>query len=250
MNGENQKKKGFPGRLLFFSKVRLFEIVFVGVTVCLFFFILNYFNIISLSQIYPRQLGFLPHRPFSQAPRTASGTPSAVPETAKREIKNLIDDLILPSLIPANIGFQKQDIKNPNHYSFYGTGWAGRKNETFIPAVEYDRANNLIGRQILVIIPRTMRNLTGSSSSALSREYLKITPPSPFFCAPFPLTGAKSILCESFWKDANGIKRGIDITSPVEGSNGTQLLYCEHRLKSPDYSWKSCYYSFKDSGIK
>lgn len=43
-------------------QIGLFEIFFVIVAIVLFFGILNFFNIISLSTIYPKQLGWLPHK--------------------------------------------------------------------------------------------------------------------------------------------------------------------------------------------
>ncbi|MCL4353050.1 hypothetical protein M1615_01095 [Patescibacteria group bacterium] len=60
----NGEKKGLVSKILSVFEVGLFEIVFVAVTLCLFFFILNYFNLIRLWQIYPKELGFLPHRPY------------------------------------------------------------------------------------------------------------------------------------------------------------------------------------------
>lgn len=36
----------------------------------IFFFILNYFNILSLSALYPRMFGLLPHQPFNNVQKT------------------------------------------------------------------------------------------------------------------------------------------------------------------------------------
>lgn len=53
----NSTKKG-SGLL----KAGLFEIIFVGVVLVLLFGILNYFNILSISSLWPNQFGFLPQR--------------------------------------------------------------------------------------------------------------------------------------------------------------------------------------------
>ncbi|MCL4419785.1 hypothetical protein M1146_06870 [Patescibacteria group bacterium] len=57
---QNRKKR------LAFLEVGLFEISFVLIIIIVLFGILNYFNILSLSTLYPNQLAFLPHIPYSQ----------------------------------------------------------------------------------------------------------------------------------------------------------------------------------------
>ena len=50
-------------------KAGVFEIVFVVLAIALFFGILNYFNIISLSTLYPNQFGSLPHQTLPKTPQ-------------------------------------------------------------------------------------------------------------------------------------------------------------------------------------
>ena len=45
-------------------EVGLFEFLFVGIVLVLFFGTLNYFNILQVSSVFPNQLGFLPHKPY------------------------------------------------------------------------------------------------------------------------------------------------------------------------------------------
>lgn len=52
-------------KTLFFLKLGLFEILGVAGFIIVFFLFLNFFNILSLSQIYPQKLSFLPHLPYS-----------------------------------------------------------------------------------------------------------------------------------------------------------------------------------------
>lgn len=49
-------------------EVGLFEISFVLIIVIVLFGILNYFNILSLSKLYPNTFGFLPHKAFNSTP--------------------------------------------------------------------------------------------------------------------------------------------------------------------------------------
>ena len=48
-------------------KVGVIEALFVGITLILLFGILNYFNILPISKIFPNQLGFLPHKQSQQS---------------------------------------------------------------------------------------------------------------------------------------------------------------------------------------
>lgn len=50
------------------------EVVFFALAIALFFGILNYFNILSLSQIYPNLFGSLPHQPFKESVQTPQGS--------------------------------------------------------------------------------------------------------------------------------------------------------------------------------
>jgi len=56
LKNQDRKKK------FAFLEVGLFEISFVLIIIILFFGILNYFNILSLSKLYPNTFGFLPHQ--------------------------------------------------------------------------------------------------------------------------------------------------------------------------------------------
>ncbi len=62
INNEPTNQK--PNRLhaLAFLEVGLFEIGFVGVVLFLLFGVLNYFNILSISDVFPKYLSFLPRQ--------------------------------------------------------------------------------------------------------------------------------------------------------------------------------------------
>ena len=59
----HEKKKGL--KALAFLQVVLSEIVFVAVVLVLLFSTLNYFNILPISTLWPNQLGWLPHKQYS-----------------------------------------------------------------------------------------------------------------------------------------------------------------------------------------
>ena len=58
MPENNQNTKGS----LAFLSAGLFEVFFILITLAVIFGVLNYFNILSLSTLYPKQFGFLPHQ--------------------------------------------------------------------------------------------------------------------------------------------------------------------------------------------
>ena len=62
---QNPKEKKSLLKVIPFLQVGIFEVLFVGVVLVLLFGILNYFNILSLSALYPKQLGFLPQNQVS-----------------------------------------------------------------------------------------------------------------------------------------------------------------------------------------
>ncbi|MCL6096529.1 MAG: hypothetical protein M1444_02480 [Patescibacteria group bacterium] len=59
---QNRKKR------LATLEVGLFEISFVLIIIIVLFGLLNYFNILSLSTLYPNTFGFLPHKAFNSTP--------------------------------------------------------------------------------------------------------------------------------------------------------------------------------------
>lgn len=96
---QDRKKK------LVFLEVGLFEISFVAIIVLLFFGILNYFNILSLSKLYPNTFGFLPHKTISSninTPNTnvpiQSKNPQQVLEEYAKNTKNLDKPFYNPDL--------------------------------------------------------------------------------------------------------------------------------------------------------
>lgn len=71
-----RNQKGFL-KSLALLELGIFEVVFVGIVIAFILMVLNFFNIISLSTLYPDKLGFLPHRPISQTAQTREGTSGA-----------------------------------------------------------------------------------------------------------------------------------------------------------------------------
>lgn len=248
-----EEKPKHPILRLLLADVETFAggIIMAIVILAVIFGALNYFNILSVSDVFPNQLGWLPKQTQQKVTvpsPTPTPTPTPIPEYIKNDTKSLISDILISSFIPNNLAVEKQNVENPNNFSFYGTGWETPNKELLVLSVEYNQEKNIIDRQIVIHIPRILPDLDASSSSSLIKEYIKINPSIPFSCISLP-TITKSAFCEVFWEDTNGVKKGIDITSPVIGLSETQIFYCEHHKETPAYSWKSCNLNYKDNGI-
>lgn len=90
---EKPEKKGLV-KALALLEVGLIEVLFVGVVIILLFGTLNYFNILRLSELFPNQLGFLPHRQQSSNVNTVTIAPTISPsasllEPAKETLMNV-----------------------------------------------------------------------------------------------------------------------------------------------------------------
>lgn len=232
---------------LAFLEIGLVEAGFVAVVLLILLGTLNYFNILSVSDVFPNQLGFLPRQ---TQPKTSQNTSlykptvapaPTIPDNIIANAKFLMEDVLAPSFLPANSFFIMQGIENSNGSNIYSAGasWIGKDKERLSATVKYNQSQLITARQIAIYMPQAIVNLDASGSALLASKYIKIEPQSVFKCKSY-LPSSKLIFCESFWEDTNGVKRGIDVSSPVFGSNETQIFYCEFHKENPNYSWTSC----------
>ena len=235
----------------------LFEIIFVFVFLVLLFGILNYFNILPISEIWPNQLGFLPHREsLKQNPTTIIPpiTPTtSLTDTAKKTLNNYLPTILTPSFLPKSSSkitlTQTKGIQES-----FSTSWnAINGTESAILIVSPDGKN----------IMQFYLSFIKSKSASPSAELAKITTSQFFSIQPKGIWGCKPIYtsmtyCENFWEESNGVKRGIGIEGLfTKGPNlkkedlpQTMIFFCEHSQASSLYSWKSCASEFAESGVQ
>ena len=251
---QNESPKKSP-RGLALVGVGIIEVLFVSLVIFILLAVLNYFNVLSISDLSPKYLGWLPRQVQNLGQNQISVTPPSptpnsftpAPDFAINDTRNLINDMILPSFIPSDLKFEKQNVENPNEFVFYGTYWTTEDKEGFVSSVEYNTTNTIIDRQITIHIPPIKGVLDPSVSLELVKKYFKIIPSSSFKCIDLP-TQNSSKFCEAFWIDED-VKKGINLTSPVYGLNETRIFYCEHHKGTPAYEWLSCSVNYKDTGI-
>lgn len=251
-NIQFSRKKG--GNL--FSQFVLIEIVFVLVIFLPVLGILNYFNIFSLSKLYPNQFGFLPHKPFLSKAPTAPSSNSYFSKQPNTDQKNAISDVLAASFIPNNLQLTKLNVKSSKNDNFYHALWQGENKESFTVLAAYNQKNLLVYRKISITIQNSFENLTPESVRNLAKTYLKVSPTTSSICeklkpTPIPQSSASAVLksssqltnCVSKWESAK-VQKAIQVVKPDKTPSNIQLLYCEHYPGSYNYNAKDCLQGF------
>lgn len=236
------------------KKGLLFEIIFVAVFITVLFGIFNYFNIIRFSEIFPNQLGFLPHRPYQQQSQQPALPTGGLKKSAvlpsKQAIKTLtrfIQTIVTPSFVPAsssNIVFVQGKTAKDDFLAVWETK-GGKAVARFILSPDENK--------ILSLFIHFDYNTNSSESGNFARE----TVSKYFLPAAKEEFNCKAVsdtlnYCESFWLEADGTKRGTGIqvfSSPVSKERKINPFFCQFSEKSESYSWKSCSSNYAVSGL-
>lgn len=239
---------------LAFLEVGLFEIVFVTAVLFLLFGTLNYFNILSVSDVFPNQLGWLPRQtnqkqniPLKNQPSAILPTPNVSLETsAKDTLARFLPKILNASLIPSKSDMtliQDKIIKEN-----FTISW--EKKEGTISAVFTLAANP---EEISSLNIQFLTTQVSSPSVQLAETAIS----SLFTIKPNGIWGCKPLYdktyCENFWEENGGIRRGISVYGPFAIQNktaGSIINFCQHGKDAATiYSWKSCTAEFADTGI-
>lgn len=219
-----QEKKNLKN--LPFWEIGLVEFGFVAVVLILLFGILNYFNILSISDAFPQQFSWLP-RQVSKAPLSAPNsslkpTPSVAgfnydTVKAKQTLSQYIKVSLKPNLVPPSPAIEQNDSMFTSRYTIQGIYFSTYlKYQTNTQNTDYMR--------IFVNLSNIKEStLTADLTNSLVSTYFVV----PFSLATTCKTEASQSYCESFNQDDAG-KRGFGV---VFGSN-------------PDGSYKSVFTCF------
>lgn len=233
--------------------------VSIAILLLLLLLTLNYFNILSLSKLFPNQFGWLPHMKYEQSQQmnniTISPTtsPSAsLLEPAKQTLINFLPTILTPSFLPKSSPEITLTQTKGIQESFSATWNSINGTESAILIVSPDGKN----------ITQFYLSFLKSKSATPSEELAKITTSQFFLIQPKGKWGCKPInasmtYCENFWEEPNGVKRGIGIKGLfTQGPNlkkedipQSLIFYCEHNKDSKIYSWKSCASEFAETGV-
>jgi hypothetical protein len=239
-------------------EVGLFEISFVLIIIIVLFGLLNYFNILSLSTLYPNQLGFLPHQiAGKQVSRVSESTPTPKPiptfpgynwNYAQITLEKFLEDNIKPEFLPPKIqgeqGLIQTDNKRGTGYEF-GVKWNTNSNELIMGFFHYGiKTNTERDRDLLIEIQNgTDSKATESLTKNLAQKYLNNIPDNTIFnCKIF--SDNKTTACESFSNISNG-KKGFGLIISQQLDNGqpynlTTVFACFFPKNGIYYNHTSC----------
>lgn len=246
VEGEN---KGWL-KALAFLEIGGFELIFVLVVLVLFFGTLNYFNILSLSTLYPNYFGLLPHRPLQQTLPNSQQTPTptiSLENEAKTILASFLPKILVPELVPSilNITLRQEKVVKENFVLLWDTK-EGTANARLTISPD--------GKKISSFNILFFKSQTASPSVELAQTII----PSVFSLEPEGQWGCKPVYnqtyCENFWEDKEGIRKGVNITGPFPENKqkiGLIVSFCEHTKEAKTlYSWKSCTSEFAKTGVR
>ncbi len=214
LRNQNRKKR------LAFLEVGLFEISFVLIFIVVIFGTLNYFNILSLSTLYPNQLGFLPRKQLTntkinQKAAVSMPTPFAsynwnyAQTTLEKFLRDNINPEFLPNKIQGEQGLIATDSGRGTEYEF-GAKWE-TDNEFIVGFFHYGPKTNIPSdMQFFVQVKnKDLPTATQTLTKELSQKYLKDVPANVDFECGIT-SDKKTSYCETMSNISSG-KKGFGI---------------------------------------
>lgn len=232
------QKKRFSG--LAFLEIGLFEVVFVVVVLLLLFGTLNYFNILSVSSVFPNQFGWLPRQQtkvvINPSPTPSNFTSSEFQyDTKKAEtlLTEYIKSTIKPDLLPQKIEVKRNTDEKLDKIPYKFTSSFLSKNVA-VSANFYYKINTSIPNAFVIFIkPENVNQATITAS--LTNSFL----PSSFI-RPYTVSSCKTedyiSYCENFQSLTDG-KRGY---GAFKTSASLTLINCFIPKESEYFSLESC----------
>ena len=220
MQPETQENKRGVFKSLALLKVGIIEFLLVGIVLVLLFGILNYFNILRLSSLFPSQLSWLPHKQNQEGNKTkaipnVNYTPSVFQydtEKGKKIFTAYIKEALSPKILPSNYEATKTPTNNELDIRFKSTNGAN-----IYALFHFNENSNTLRDFSIFIEPQNMKGKT--VTSALANSLL-----SSYFLNPFTIsscaTKKTTSYCEQFQEEKDG-KRGFAIISSKYGTVST-----------------------------
>ncbi len=243
-------------------EVGIIEVLFVIAAIVLFFALLNYFNIVSLSRLYPQQFGWLPHLPLAAENATQNSgntvksgralhpnepilkpsTPVA-PDVIRKDMQSFAKQSLKPSLILPSFSIKPSTgpngtILDPNRFNAF---WS-LPDGTFVNiSARYGQKATPQDRNALLALPQLIANISATSANIITDKYFIIKTKGTWDCSKQTVNKKEITRCLNLWTDKN-VKKEIDVIFlvTVAGKDSTSLSYCERYPDSFYYSWKSC----------
>lgn len=204
------------------GKGLLFQIVFLVIALILFFGILNFFNILPISQLWPNQFGFLPHRAYEQAttrpiPQPTQTSTNYSPNTfqydtekAKTILNQYVKDTIKPEFLLKSFDIkQGLSIDNRTEDVKYEFGSYFTQDQTTISVNFHYKENTNNPNDFIIFIQLSkveQKTLTPTLANSLTSSYF-INPYTPITNCN---TKGTTSYCEEFKTEDEG-KKGYGV---------------------------------------
>ncbi len=243
---ENSRPNRF--NLFKFLGVIMFEVVFVSTVLLLIFGIFNYFNILPISDTFPKYLGWLPKQGVSNdisRKDVPSGTSLPTPtisfeENAKEAFAKFMKLNVSDTIMVNKDKFEiKQDAINPKTFYISWQAEAGTASGTL--ALDSNNSNSILYSYLeYPIFTSKENNPSVSSVKTDFSKFFSINPQGQWSCKNINNIS----YCQNFWEDlSKNIKTGIGINGVIPEKNGKYLITisaCEFSKKSDLYNQDAC----------
>ena len=248
------------------KKIRSFEIIFIPIVLVLLLGILNYFNVLKLSRLFPNQLNFLPHISYEEpqnqkVPPARQSFPTFSPnsatfayDTSKANslLSNYLRDKIKSDYLPSKIEVKHKLIASNKQegtdYEF-GSNWT-IDNVFFQSNFHYEPDTNNPRDMQFSIQLQNIKETSASASltKALSDTYLKTASESTnFVCG---ISKNTISFCENFQTTVLG-KEGFGLIIAKAQPNNTVFVFsCFIPKDSKYFSIRTSCLLFNEKGSK
>lgn len=247
-------------------KILLLDIGVVGTSIfgalgiiIIIFIALNYFNVLSLSDLYPKYLSLLPRQQSTQTttkpiliqPNITTNSPFIDKNKAKTIVSSLIKSSIQikyqPELVTLKPGVS--DSTSLLDGSFHASWDIDNGTGAAILILSQDK-KNLDTIRLGFVVPVIASTLTPVSVKSYSTQYFSINTAESWGCTS-SINGLKGTYCESFWTTKDKIKTSVYVRNPsMDNSKTATIILCQIYPSSFLYSWNSCNPEFAKEGIQ
>lgn len=252
---QSEKKVGLL-KTLILLRIGIAEVILLTVAVIVALAVLNYFNIFSISSIFPDQLGFLPRKnndlmlkqqsnktivPIALSPKNSSK------QTAKEALINFLPLVVNPVFLPEDGSKVSLFEDKEDKQKFTGVVSVNEISGSASFFVSSDSKKIL---SVSVVFPyKTIDKGSIALAKKITPLYFVNEPKGEWSCGFLPNS---AVFCENFWEEENGLKRGVGIqgNNPKSTSQKMSVFFCEHTKESSFYSWKSCAFEFSEKGAR
>lgn len=221
------------------------------------FFVLNYFNILSLSQFFPNQLSWLPHKADEisqnkEETRTRQSFPalslSSPNDQAKQTLVQFLPTILESSLLAtsaSDITFIKEE-KIDGFTAFWDTKENGTLKVVFTPSSSEESISSLN-----IALHKTHSEPPSKEvAQTIAPETFLVIPKGEWQCGSVP--DSPRLYCENFWEEGNGTRRGVGLLGyhPDSTTKTSTIFFCQFTQESASYSWQSCAPEFAETGLR